>query len=96
MTKYDEFLARARRRHGDRFSESGLDPRFVRYFNSGERIRVDFGDGLVKTGTVGVTTGWQPCFLLMLRRDSDGSSWTLGRRDTILAVQRHGVYVGVS
>lgn len=33
--------------------------------------------GEVKTGTVGVTSGWKPVFLLMARRNCIGSSTVL-------------------
>jgi hypothetical protein len=88
MTRYDDYLTRKRREHGDRFDASALDPRFVPYFNNGQRIKVEtLGEEL--TGTVGVTTGWRPCFLLMRTTRSMGSPYTLGPSDTILAV-RHG------
>jgi hypothetical protein len=41
-----------------------------------------------KRGTVGVTTGWKPCFLLMLTKRSIGSSHTLSARDSILRTIR--------
>lgn len=87
-TKYDDYVARGKKAHGDKFSAKTLDKRFVPYFESGARIRVDFGDGVIQQGTVGVTGGWRPVFLLMLRSDSVGSSWTLGKNDTIVGVQK--------
>lgn len=87
-TKFEDCVTRGRRAHGSKFTTKTLDKRFIDYFNSGVRIRVDFGDGLVQQGTVGVTGGWRPVFLLMLRSDSIGSTWTLGKNDTIVGVQK--------
>lgn len=86
--KFDKYIERAKSQHGDAFSRAGLDKRFIPFFNSGERIRVEFKHGEVQTGTIGVTTGWKPCFLLMLKSNSVGSVYTLGKDDTIVAVQK--------
>lgn len=87
---YAETIERDKREHGTRFDESELAPKFVKYYESGERIEVDFGDGFRKRGTIGKTTGWRPCFLLMLRRDSIGSVYTLSEKDEIVKVVRRG------
>lgn len=84
MQSFSEYLDRARRKHGSQFDPSGLDRRFVRYFESGQRISVDLGGGMVKRGTIGVTGGWRPVFLLMLTSRSMGSPWTLGPRERIV------------
>lgn len=95
-TKFEQYLDRKRREYGERFNDSELAPGFVRYFNTGERIRVRTSYGAVITGTVGVTTGWRPCFLLMPRSDSRGSSETLSVRDAVVAVKRGRGYVAVA
>jgi hypothetical protein len=94
MSRYQELLERKRKEYGPRFSESGLDLRFARFFDSGQRIKVETC-GMVLTGRVSVTTGWQPCFILMRTSRSMGSPWTLGTRDKILAVQHGRKYVPV-
>lgn len=81
MSRYESFLARKRAEYGDKFDPSDLDPRFIDAFNTGRRIALNTW-GERKTGTVGVTTGWKPVFLLMARRNCIGSSWTLSPRDT--------------
>lgn len=102
---YDDLLRRFRAKWGEKFDASGLSAEFVRYYQSGERIRVDmrgldseekdsYGHTII-TGTVGVTTGWRPCFLLMRTTRSIGSPWTLDGKDRILAVRRGRVYVEV-
>ncbi len=94
MTEYRSLLSRKWNQYGEKFDPSDLDRRFVRYFNSGERIRVrTMGEEL--TGTVGVTMGWKPCFLLMRTVRSTGSVFTLGPRDEILAVQKGRKYVPI-
>lgn len=94
MSKYDDFIARKYHEFGDRFDQSDLDPRFVPYFNSGQRIRIQ-SLGQIVTGTVGATSGWKPAFLLMRRSSDHGSSWLLGPRDEILARQIGRKYVEV-
>jgi len=87
MRSYQEYIARKKREFGNKFDDSELNPEFIPFFESGERIEVDFGYE-VKRGTIGVTTGWRPCFLLMLTRRSRGSSYTIGKNDKILQVVR--------
>lgn len=94
MSKYDDFIARKYQAFGANFDQSDLDPRFIAYFNSGQRIRIRTC-GEVMTGTVGVTTGWKPSFLLVRRSNSVGSPWLLGPRDEILARQVGRTYVEV-
>ena len=85
MTRYSKFLTRKRREYGDKFSDSDLPSWFVHYFNTGDRVKVTREDW-TRTGTVGVTTGWRPAFLLMHRSNADGSSDVLSDRDEIVAV----------
>jgi len=85
---YADLVLRGRSHYGDRFSESDLAPRFRRYYESGERVRVRFSYGEA-TGTIGATTGWRPAFLLMRTARSIGSSYVLSERDTVVAV-KHG------
>lgn len=90
-TRYEQFIARKVREYGDKFDTSDLAPQFVRYFNSGERVRVDFGYAQL-TGTIGVTTGWRPAFLLMRTSRSHGSSDLLSKDDRIIAVKEGRAY----
>lgn len=89
MRNYSAMVAQRKATHGDKFDESALDKRFVPYFESGERIKVRTLGLMIITGTVGVTTGWCPCFLLMRMRRGTGSAFTLGPNDDIVAV-KHG------
>ena len=92
---YAEYVARAQRKYGERFSDAELARKFVPFFESGARIKVRLRWGEEMTGTIGATTGWRPCFLLMRRSDSIGSPWTLSEADEIIAVQRNGRYVAL-
>ena len=56
---------------------SGIPEKFKNYLGTGERVRVKFSWGEVKTGTIGLTTGWKPALLLILTRRSHGSSYIL-------------------
>jgi len=91
MTRLDIYMAGKRMQYGARFDPTGLAPQFADHFNSGVRIEVAFvgPDGSEyerKRGTVGVTSGWAPCFLLMLTKHSTGSTHTLGHRDIVTKV----------
>ena len=82
---FQDYLEQKKRACGEKFDPSSLNPNFVRYFESQQRIEVDFGYEK-KRGRIGVTTGWRPVFLLMLRVDSVGSSHTIGESDKVVKV----------
>ncbi len=98
---YEESLVRGKREHGSKWSTASLDaaPQFVRWFGTGQRIKVTrhYGEGEAHTrcGTVSRTNGRVPCFLLMHRSNAAGSSDVLGPDDTVIAVQRGSRYVAV-
>jgi hypothetical protein len=73
---YNQYTANKRAEYGDKFDPSDLNPAFIPALESGQRIEVKIY-GEIKRGTVGVTTGWKPSFLLMLRSNSRGSSYLL-------------------
>lgn len=75
--RWKEYLTRKRAELGDKFDPSALAEKWIPGYCTGERIRVRFPWGEVKTGTVGITTGWRPVFLLILTRRSLGSSLIL-------------------
>jgi len=88
LTKFELFCNRKAVEYGGKFDPSDLHPQFVQAFNSGERIGIDFVNDKgevyeTKRGTIGVTTGWKPVFLLMLTKRSTGSVYTLGKHDTL-------------
>lgn len=78
---------------------SDLAPAFEPYYESGQRVRVDFVtlDGTevyeTLTGTIGKTTGWKPAYVLMRTSRSLGSPYLLSARDRITAVKRGRTYV---
>lgn len=84
MKSFQEYLNRKYREHGDKFSVVELSGQFIPYYNSGQRIIVKNKWGDITRGYVGVTTGWKPSFLLMLRSNSMGSSILLSDNDTII------------
>ena len=66
---------------------SAIAKKFSVYYGTDTRIKVGFvskeGDIYeTKTGTVSMTTGWKP--MLMLRKNSIGSSYLLTDKDVIL------------
>jgi hypothetical protein len=84
---FNDYCARLRKQWGDKFSDAGLSEKFRPYFRSGQRIKVRFSYGEIKTGTVSGTTGWQPSLMLMLTSRAMGSSHLLSDRDEIIAVK---------
>lgn len=86
MSKYTDLIKRKKKEFGEKFDGSGLAENFIPYYNSGERVEVEFSYGEIKRGTIGITTGYKPCFLLMLNKRSMGSSWTLSDKDKIVKV----------
>lgn len=75
---YETYIKRKQAEYGAKFDPSDLDSRFAPFLGSNKRIKVK-AYGEVKAGTVGVTTGWKPVFLLMANSRSRGSSFTLGK-----------------
>ena len=94
MRNFKEYVAQKQRQYGEKFDASGLNPVFIRYFESGQRIKVCmYGEEV--TGTIGVTTGWKPCFLRMRRSNAYGSSDCIGHDTVLLAVKHGRAYVAL-
>lgn len=94
MNNYENYIQRCKAKHGDKFSAEDLNPAFVAAYNSKKRITVAFVSTTgeiydVQRGTVGATTGWKPCFLLMRRSTDHGSSYTIGRFDKIVPAEEY-------
>lgn len=92
---YDAYVRRARLRHSDKFDDSQLVAKFRPFLHNAQRIRVQDGD-YIRTGTVGITTGWRPAFLLMHRSSDHGSGDLLSERSMITHVQHGRTYVPVA
>jgi len=84
MTNYEAYIQRKVGEYGDKFDADQLARKFIPAFNSEERIRVKFQFDKVRSGTIGVTTGWRPSFMLMLTSRSRGSSHLLSDTDEIV------------
>lgn len=84
-TNYQQAIDRGIARHGRQFDPSCLAMQFAEAFNSGARIIVETrytnGEVYQRRGTVGISGGWRPTFLLMHRRSDHGSSDVLGMTD---------------
>ncbi len=88
-------------RHGDRADLTAVlacDPAVIAQWNTGRRVRVcrSYASGLhVRTGLVGMSTGWRPVLLLIHRRTDSGSGDVLGAGDQLQGVQHEpgGAYV---
>ena len=78
---YKKYVDDKLKQYGSKFDTSDLNEEFIPYFESGERITVKFSYGEIKRGTIGITTGWKPIFILMLTKRSLGSSYTITKKD---------------
>jgi len=71
---------------------SDLDERFAPYFESGERVEVEWKEGYEDYSGyggrtkgrkarfyVGISTGWKPIYLMIQRKDSVGGSAILSQ-----------------
>jgi hypothetical protein len=91
----EKLIAIGRAKHGEKFDSSDLDDRFARYYFSKERIKVKTSElnvfnSDILFGTVGVSTGYKPIFLLMNSIRARGSSILLNKDYEILGVQQVG------
>lgn len=97
MSAFNDAVRRGIERHGEKFDSSALlavDSTIRQLYGTFTRVKVANGE-YVRTGRIGITTGWRPAFLLMHRSSDHGSSDVLGPNDRVIAVQRrnNGPYV---
>jgi hypothetical protein len=95
MRSIIETIEYKKQSYGKKFSDKSLNKEFIPYFENGARVEVSFRNQAgkeyeVRRGTIGITTGWIPCFLLMLKINSHGSSYTIGKNDKVLRVIKAG------
>ncbi len=104
MRSYKEFVANKLNIYGRDFDPSNLAPDFVKYFESGERVKVEWtwSNGQhpvhveILSGTIGITRGLKPVFLLMRTKRSIGSPYTIHAKDCrVIAVKKGNKYVEV-
>ena len=99
MRNFKEYVACKLNTYGRKFDTSDLAPDFIKYFESGERVKVEWTYNNYKevlTGTIGVTTGWKPVFLLMRTKRSIGSPYIIYTKDCrVIAVKKSNKYVEV-
>ena len=86
MDRFDEYKRRKTKEYGDKFDTSDLNPSFIPYFRTGQRVEVEFDYGKVVRGFIGVTTGWKPVFLLLRTRRSISSFYTISQGDKVVRV----------
>ena len=82
---YDNYIAKKRGQYGDKFDDSELNPEFIPYYHTEQRVEVQWGSEKVR-GFIGATTGWRPCFLILRTKRSISSCYTIGKDDKILRV----------
>jgi hypothetical protein len=108
VTAHEATVRRIRERveqqHGTRADLSAVlacEPALLAEYGTGRRVQVcrHYASGPhVRTGLVGMSTGWRPVLLLIHRRTDSGSGDVLGPGDRLLAVQHDpgGPYVSVT
>jgi hypothetical protein len=88
--RLQERIDRGRREHGDSFDPRILlaAPQLHAAYERQDRVEIDMrGDGEeVLRGRLGTTTGWRPCWLLIRRVDSVGSTAVPDHRSVIRKV----------
>lgn len=86
MRNYEDYLKNAIEKHGEQFDSSKLSKKFIKYFENEQRIEVKrpYKDESNLRGYVGITTGWRPSFILLLKSNSTGSSELLDERYEIV------------
>lgn len=80
---FEAYISRARSYYKEQFDDSELALKFVEYFESQDRICVDWYGESVR-GYVGVTTGWRPAFILLLKANSLGGSIILTNETEVI------------
>jgi len=91
MKNFQSYLSKKRAEHGNKFDDSNLSKQFIKFYESAQRIEVEYSYGETKEiqrGTVGVTTGWRPTFLLMRRISDHSSSYLLDDSVRIVKIVR--------
>ena len=84
MSIFVEYVNRNQGKLGRSLDLSDIAEQFKDAYESGERIEVATGYGEIKRGTVGLTTGSRPSFLLMHNKRCIGSSTLLSKSDRLL------------
>ena len=88
--KYEDYIKRQVYKYGSKFDSSDLNPEFIPYLKSGQRVEVEFnystGYKEKFRGFIGVTTGWKPCFILLRTKRSIGSSYTIHKNDKVVKI----------
>ena len=99
MRNYTTFVESKKEQYSDTFSEENINKDFIPYFNSQEKVKVEYtyksGVKETYTGTIGITTGWKPCFLLMRTERSRGSSYTISDICKVIAVKKGSKYIAI-
>lgn len=74
------------------FTTAALPEKFVPYYEQGSHVRIKIERGINyihnEYGRVGVSTGWQPAFLLVKNDRHKGSSVVLEEEDRVVALRR--------
>lgn len=86
MPNFQEYITRQEKKWGNKFNPSNLALHLCKYYESQERIEVKTPYGETKRGRIGITTGWNPTFLLMARKNACSSSEILTRGTVIIKV----------
>lgn len=97
MNPFKEYLERKKsvKEYGDEFDSSDLDRRFAGYYGTKTRLKIKVYSHIkdyshIMYGTVGVSSGWKPVFILLASSRAQGSSAVLNSNCEILGVKRPG------
>lgn len=85
MPSFEDFIRKRRARYGEKFSARFLDPRWIEFYESEERIEIQTSYGEITRGTIGVVGDFKPVFVLYPREDSK-EALPLTERDRLIGV----------
>lgn len=92
-SSFEQYCEGKKRQYGELFSTKNLAQQFAPYLHTNTRLKVKDEHGKIHFGSVGITTGWAPVFLLMHSKRCIGSSFVLDKEHKILAYKEKHKYI---
>jgi hypothetical protein len=90
---FEQYCKDKKRQYGELFSTKNLAQQFTPYLYTNTRLKIKDEHGKIHFGSIGVTTGWVPVFLLMHSKRCIGSSFVLNKEHKILAYKEKHKYI---
>lgn len=94
-TAFEQYCKNKKAQYGTLFSTKNLAQQFIPYLHTNTRLKIQDETGQTYFGTVGISTGWVPVFLLMHSTRSIGSSFILQPHHKITAIKTGHKYTPI-